>query len=459
MLHEDHPRPRTRREFLAQGLMAGTAMAMAPTALSWLMSKKAHADERVSAELAGEEFMPFMVFDLAGGAGLPGNFLVGKEGGPEDLLPSYSTLGWDPRKTGYDDRFGVPMAKGVSQLFVGITQTASAEAMKNLRMGSICHISRDDTNINTHSAVHAISKAGLRGVFIERGVGTVNAPSGGNTQVPQTMVEYKPVFVSRFEDLRDGLTGGPVLGGLTLDTRRALFRSIMKMTADQGKRLAGLAGGEQLAALAGDATAKNLKMQDLAGNVDPRVNNDMKQIYAINESTASNQFSVIQATMVMNVISKNTGPGVLTIGGCDYHTGNSTAGDAKDLEIGQAIGRAVEVAYRMKKPFMFQILSDGGVYSQDGNRNWQGDSGDRSLSIIGYFHPTEAPKMRRLQVGNYVNGQGANRDTVVGSNTSVVAYAAVANYLAACGRTDLFDQHIPRSILAKDKIDDVLIFG
>lgn len=106
LLHADHPRPVTRREFISQGFLAGTGAVLAPSMLGMLAgTRQAHA---LSSDLealkaisecnivAGADKIPFICFDLAGGANFAGsNVLVGGEGGIQDALTSagYSKLG------------------------------------------------------------------------------------------------------------------------------------------------------------------------------------------------------------------------------------------------------------------------------------------------------------------------------------------------------------------------------
>src|SRR5690349_4489803 len=116
--HANHPAPVTRRDFLAKGTIASSAMVFMPKAFADALTFDT-CDQSGSVKA-----MPFLVFDMAGGAALPGNFLVGKEGGPEDLLASYDQLGWNPKAAGaYDKRFGLPMPAGqLSGIFRGITE-------------------------------------------------------------------------------------------------------------------------------------------------------------------------------------------------------------------------------------------------------------------------------------------------------------------------------------------------
>jgi hypothetical protein len=159
------------------------------------------------------------------------------------------------------------------------------------------------------------------------------------------------------------------------------------------------------------------------------------------------------------VLKGNCGPGVLTIAGCDYHDGTQTTGDTKDLEIGQQIGRAVELAHRMNTPFFFAVVTDGGLYSDPGTRHWRGDSGIRGLAVMGYFKPGGPPEQRRTQLGAFTDGQGVDRSTYVGSDPKRVAFAIFANYLSINGQLGLFSQQVSTSDFATEQIDAHLVFG
>ncbi|MEQ1876894.1 MAG: hypothetical protein ABL958_09630, partial [Bdellovibrionia bacterium] len=109
LLFENHKKPTSRRDFLASGLTSMAAYSFLPSLFTAIPYKAFGAGECEGG--AGEnKLIPFLVFDMAGGGGLPANFLVGRQGGAKDLLSSYDLLGWDPRASGIDERFGAPMA-------------------------------------------------------------------------------------------------------------------------------------------------------------------------------------------------------------------------------------------------------------------------------------------------------------------------------------------------------------
>src|SRR5579863_9439589 len=85
--HQDHPRPRTRREFLAQSFITGSATVIGPSLLGMLAAPRtarATLANDISSLLApcsittGAGKIPFICFDLAGGGNIAGsNVLVG----------------------------------------------------------------------------------------------------------------------------------------------------------------------------------------------------------------------------------------------------------------------------------------------------------------------------------------------------------------------------------------------
>src|SRR3954464_14522814 len=105
--HESHKRPVTRRDFLAQGFTTGAATVVVPSLLATLLKPgTVSADpattlatdiQRLKAAgvcniTGGAGKIPFICFDLAGGANIAGsNVLVGQKGGQTDLL---STAGY-----------------------------------------------------------------------------------------------------------------------------------------------------------------------------------------------------------------------------------------------------------------------------------------------------------------------------------------------------------------------------
>ena len=66
--HTGHRRPLTRREFLGQGFLTGAAFVAGPTLFGALASRQAHAQAASCGISAGAGLIPFVCFDLGGGA-------------------------------------------------------------------------------------------------------------------------------------------------------------------------------------------------------------------------------------------------------------------------------------------------------------------------------------------------------------------------------------------------------
>ena len=106
LINLEHEKPVTRREFIARGLMRGAGLVSSLSVMS-LFSNPRKAYGALSSDLealkascginvAGAGKIPFICFDLAGGANIAGsNVLVGQQGGQEHFLSTagYSKLG------------------------------------------------------------------------------------------------------------------------------------------------------------------------------------------------------------------------------------------------------------------------------------------------------------------------------------------------------------------------------
>ena len=100
--HADHPRPKTRRQFIAQSFMTGGATVLMPSLFTLLASPRtAHAQLAPDIQAmvsqcnitSGAGLIPFICFDLAGGGNIAGsNVLVG---GPKGQLDFLSVAGYN----------------------------------------------------------------------------------------------------------------------------------------------------------------------------------------------------------------------------------------------------------------------------------------------------------------------------------------------------------------------------
>ena len=463
--YPDHPKPITRRDFLSQGIFSFSALTFLPTPLGLI--RNAWADTQCDG--GGGKYIPFLVFDCAGGAMLPSNFLVTDQGG--ELLPSYSQLGWEPKNTpdSLNKDFGLPMAKKESKILEGILASASAEARLRLRMGSFCHSAQSDNNENPLNGAALVAKFGYKGKTISQAIGTQNSASGGNSALAMPPDSFKALYVPTIDVLKDSvaLSKDSALGALSPNALGNLFSSGNRLSKSQLLGLGSFVSGKLLSQLTECSYLENeKKSKEGASGVDPRDDAQFQQVYNINQNSLAGAIEVVSAGIVKNVLSGISGPGVITIGGCDYHQSDQSKSDAKDREIGVQVGRAVEAAHRTKQPLFFQIITDGGCSNREGTRIWVSDANEKCMTIIGYYRPEGAVAQRRIQVGYFTKGQGAAKDALTGLGNSPLKVTAsvFANYLSL---------HVPQNQLSSeffkivpsnlftgsDELDQVLIFG
>jgi hypothetical protein len=445
--YNQHSVPTTRRDFLSLGLI-GVGAATFINPLDLLAKQINFENLDTSSDIAT------IVIDLAGGAGLSANFLVGNKGGAKDLLKSYSTLGWDPKNDGYISDFGAPMAKEeISGITKGIFSKADSDAIKNFKMGTLLHNSDDDTSSNPLSIAGLVYANSSSKHHISKIIGARSSRSGGNSSLANE-IKSVPIFFNNIESL-NSLVGAKHSLGDNLSGTNKIF-SLLKRVSN--RQINSLSSEDQLLIKRSYEKANDLATLDV--NLDPRLDEDSKNVFGINEDTNEKDRGLIKATIAYNTIVGNSGPGVITIGGCDYHDNTSTTGDAKDLEIGELIGQVVQLAKLKNKKLYIQVISDGSVDSLAGTRIWRGDSGERSMSVIGYFDPDGKSNLldkTKSQIGFYNNTQTADRSSLIGASPRLASYAAYANYLSITNQSDKLEVYLG-NVFTRDEVKSVLLF-
>src|SRR6202795_3444266 len=219
----EHPRPRTRREFLAQSFITGAATVVGPTLAGMLAyPHAARSASLLASDLAqavkdcnittGAGKIPFICFDLAGGGNIAGsNVLVGGPNGQLDFLSvaGYSKLGLPgsmvPNASvagnNIDSTLGLRFHSDSAHLRGIKTRVKTASAMTNTSGTVIPALSQNDTNTNPHNPMYAIYQYGARGGLLNL-IGSDSSMSGGNSMAPPTMViaAAQPTKVSSPQD-------------------------------------------------------------------------------------------------------------------------------------------------------------------------------------------------------------------------------------------------------------------
>jgi hypothetical protein len=485
--HQDHPRPRTRREFLAQSFITGTATVIGPSLLGMLAAPRwarAALDPDIHSLLApcsittGAGKIPFICFDLAGGGNIAGsNVLVGGPKGQLDFLSvaGYSKLGLpgtmvpNPSLSGnfIDSTFGLRFHSDSAHLRGIKTRVKTASAMTNTSGTVIPALSQNDTNTNPHNPMYAIYQYGARGGLLNL-IGTESSMSGGNSMSPPTMMiaAAQPTRVASPADTQGLVSTGQLstllphpsdITNVLESMKRISDAKYAKVTAypsSPSLNAAALGTGPANPGIAGCGYTKAAYTVDtysspsaVDASQDPNVVGP-NGIFSAAEFQMNSDFQKTAAVMKL-VIDGNAAAGTIEMGGFDYHSGNRMDGEARDLNLGNCIGACLEYAARVKKPVMIYVFSDGSLASNGmidssvggrGKGVWTADNQSVAATYFLVYNPTAKPVAAQsnpelsLQIGSF-NADGSINTTAspAGNNVPNLVQMVVLNYMALHG--------------------------
>jgi hypothetical protein len=479
--HPDHPRPRTRREFLAQGFLTGGAAVVGGPLLNLLAARRAHGGtlpQDIQNLLpgcqitAGAGTIPFICFDLAGGGNIAGsNVLVGGPKGQLDFLSvaGYSKLGLpgtmvpNNSTTGsfIDSSFGLRFHADSAHLR-GMKMRASAAAQAGTTGTVIPALSQNDTNTNPHNPMYAIYQYGARGALLNL-IGSDNSMSGGNSMSPPSMMiaAAQPTKISSPADTQ-GLVSTGQLGTLlpnAADVTDVLASMKRISDAKYGKVQAYTDPTMNSAALGTTGTTACgytkatyiVNKYNDPGSVDPSKDPNIvgpSGIFTTAEFQANSDYQKTASVMKL-VIDGNAAAGTIEMGGFDYHSGNRMDGEGKDFNLGNCIGAVIEYAKRVSKPVMIYVFTDGSLASSGmidnsvggrGKGVWTADNQSVAATYFLVYNPAgravsaqSSPEMS-LQIGNF-NSDGSLNTTgsPAGNNVFNLVQMVVLNYMALHG--------------------------
>lgn len=506
LLHTDHPRPVTRREFISQGFMAGTGAVVGPSMLGMLTgSGEANAalsqdmvDLKASCGIvAGADKIPFICFDLAGGANFAGsNVLVGgpngieaspltsagysKLGIPGDRLPDFATNAFVNRDLGIPFHSESSLLEGIKMRF---TNTA------NVNGAVIPARSDNDTGNNPHNPMFGINRAGARGGLLTL-IGSRNSISGGNSVSPASMVNTSvlPTKIDRPSDTEGLVDTGELSTKMGADNATRVMESIQRISSkkiDNTNVQTGLNGtvpdsappitfDKQIKDNMNCAYVKSADMVESFGGGSAlnakSTDADIGQIFTAQElgdpgsgSNGNREFRKTAAVMKM-VMNGHAGAGTITMGGYDYHTGDRVTGDSRDVRAGQCIGACLRYAEILQKPLMIYVCSDGSVASNGtpdpnttipGKLVWTGDNSSTACSFFLVFKPQTTgtggrPALfasgsdgltaaQHQQLGYFRSGASVETSaTPAANNVNLLVETVVLNYMALHGEQGMF---------------------
>jgi hypothetical protein len=488
--HENHPRPRTRREFLAAGFISGQAMVMAPAWLGALLkANRANAapplDSDISPLLAAAECnvpasgvgLPFIAFDLAGGANLVGSeVIVGQQGGQSNFLTTagYGKLGVPgnmvPSSTAnVDASLGLlwhadgAIKRGIMSMITPTTAAGTNGAV-------ICAMSQNDTQTNPHNPMYGIAMAGRKGQLLQL-IGTDSSVSGGNSAAPMELIvpALQPSTISQPSDATSLVPIPP--GGKQDPLSVEVLETQTRISAGTSLYNGGSGGTAAFSGALGmptslyanatdDATLKNqvrcayVKAVNTAnqfGNpsaLDPTQDTNITAIASKFQANAfqDNEFAKT-ATVMKLVLNGFAGAGTIAMGGYDYHDGTRATGEMRNFKAGQMIGAVLQYASALGVPVMIYVFSDGSLNSNSmvdnsaagrGKLGWQGDNSSVASTFFLVYNPKGRPATRGAastqQIGYFTaDGSVVSTSSPAANSVDSLVQVVLLNYMGLSG--------------------------
>ena len=498
--HADHPRPVTRRQFVSQGFMTGAAYTSGAGVMGLFsnprdaMALSPDLDAMVNACQiggAGANKIPFICFDLAGGANIAGsNVLVGKEGGQTDFLSTagYEKMGLpgdmipgliDPDLQLPYENFDLGLGFHLDSAFRrGILGSLKGSGSEQFINGAVIPARSDnDTGNNPHNPMYGIARAGLGGIGADGEIltlaGSENTDSGGNSMLPQALYdpELRPTKVDRPADVVNLIDTGDLVGILSKDDATAVMESIYRLTDKKLDRVN--TGITQDAVVKDMVRCGYLRSADIAERFGDLIIDPSKDPLIVDQPGApgtgiftedeffnsgrdSREFQKTASIMKL-VVNGFAGAGTVEMGGYDYHGGARAEGEVKDERAGRCMGACLEYAARVGVPLMMYVFSDGSLSSNGaidnseagrGKGEWSSDNSSTAGSFFLVYNPGRRPTIIgatpeiqavHQQIGYMDSGGSVARGaTPAANNVNLLVNTVILNYMALHGEQGAF---------------------
>jgi hypothetical protein len=507
LYHPDHPRPVTRRDFVRQGLMAGLGMVTGPSLFGLFANPRA-ARAALSSDLQtlksscgidtlGGGKIPFICFDLAGGGNIAGsNVLTGRQGGQFDFLTTagYNRLGLpgdmvppilNPA-SGVSDFINTELGLAFhsdSAFLRGILEKVSPGNRANINGAVIPARSENDTSNNPHNPMYAINRCGADGELLTL-IGSRSSDSGGNSVAPADQIDpaVRPTKVDRPSDTTGLVDTGKLVGLLDQSDAVAVMEAMQRISDMKLDRVnTGISSDAVVKELVRCGYVKSADLVDRYGDpaaldvtADPDI---IGPIFSQAEFDGEGEFQKTASVMKL-VVNGYAGAGTITMGGFDYHTGDRSTGELRDLRAGRCMGACIEYAARLGMPLMLYVFSDGSLSSSGAVDNsadgrgkgvWTGDNQSTAASFFLVYNPsgpasltggTLDEQLRHQQIG-YFTADGAvdNGSSPAANNVNQLVLTVALNYLALHGEQGQFSTLFGSSLGNAAMLDSLTAFN
>ena len=467
MFHPDHPRPVSRRQFLGQGFMTGAAYVAAPSILSLLGAKEASAQASCALSGLGNGQVPFIGFDLGGGANIAGsNVMVGGPGGQNDPLTEsgYERLGLpldmtplNSAITATDTTMNLAFHFD-SAMMRGIADKCSLAARANVEGVIVPSRSANDTQNNPLNPIYGINRAGADGGLLSL-IGTRASDSGGRSMAPLSMIvpELRPTKIDRPEDATGLVDTGKLSGLLGADGSGEVADAIQALSALKVEQINEDAAVKTLVNCAYQQSNDLITIfsdpDELDPLADPFIVNSDPLNPGIFDLADFNDSEFRKTASVMKLVCEGkAGAGTIEFGGYDYHGGTRSRGELKDFTAGQCIGACIEYAHRnpLVNDLMIYLFTDGSLSSDGqidnsvdgrGKGAWQSDNSNTASAVLLVYRKSAKPDLVTgydvtRQIGHFrTSGSVETGANPVANNPEALAQLVILNYMALHGNS------------------------
>ena len=499
LLNLGHGKPVSRRDMLGRGLLTGAAFGS--VGMFGLFSNPRDAMAALSGDLegmktdcgiaaAGAGKIPFICFDLAGGANIAGsNVLVGGEGGQQDLLSSagYSKLGLPGNLAPNNDPGTINTELGLafhsdSPFLLGILDKAP-NATANVNGCVIPARSENDTANNPHNPMYGIFNAGADGELLSL-IGSRSSISGGNSMSPDASIiaSARPTKVDRRSDVTGLVDTGKLVGLLDQADAVSVMESIARISHKRIDRIdSGLTNTNRRDNLRNLLRCGYVEAADITDRYgDPStldIRQDMDILGIFSDAELNDREFEKTASVMKLVVNGYAGAGCISMGGFDYHTGERGTGEIRDRRAGRCMGACLEYARRKGVPLMIYVFSDGSVASNGriddsaegrGKGEWTGDNSSTAASFFLVYDPNGRPTLntagstaeQHQQLGwMRPDASVETAGTPAANNVNQLAETVWLNYMALHGEQGLFSEKFPNHSLGNsDSMDRLTAF-
>lgn len=364
----------------------------------------------------------------------------------------------------------------------GILERIGADRAANINGAVIPARSENDTGNNPHNPMYGINRAGANGSLLPL-IGSRSSDSGGNSMAPASLInpEVRPTKVDRPSDVSGLVDVGDLVGLLDQSDTVAVMESMYRIS--NAKLNAVNTGSLRDTVLKDLMRCGYVKSADLADRfgdpsaIDPVADPDIvgpAGIFSFEEFDSDSEFRKTASVMKL-VINGYAGAGTITMGGYDYHTGDRSTGEIRDLRAGRCIGACLEYAARVGVPVMIYVFSDGSVFSNGmldesaegrGKGVWTGDNQQTAASFFLVYNPTARPgivggsleeQAIHQQIG-YMRQSGdvETASSPAANNVNLLVETLVLNYMALHNEQHLFPTLFPQHGLGTATLMDRL---